>query len=94
MMNFLDYPNDVARGFNIWHMPIWYEMTSSSGKKTTSKKYSQSILMMTPEPDFSMPFNINAVTHAFFGILFVNTVFFLSKDQTKPDEEEKKSKEV
>jgi hypothetical protein len=31
MMNFLDYPNDVARGFNVWHMPIWYEMTSSSG---------------------------------------------------------------
>ena len=43
---------------------------------------------MTPEPDFSMPFNINAVTHAFFGILFVNTVFILSKDQTKPEEEE------
>ena len=47
---------------------------------------------MTPEPDFSMPFNINAVTHAFFGILFVNTVFFLSKDQTKPEEEENKEK--
>ena len=47
---------------------------------------------MTPEPDFSMPFNINAVTHAFFGILFVNTVFILSKNQTKPEEEENKDK--
>ena len=49
---------------------------------------------MTPEPDFSMPFNINAVTHAFFGILFVNTVFFLSKDQVKPDDEENKEKSL
>jgi len=41
---------------------------------------------MTPEPDFSMPFNVNAITHMLFGILLVNTVFALYKEKT-PDEE-------
>jgi len=34
-----------------------------------------------------MPFNVNAVTHALFGVLFCNTVFAL---YNKPDEEGKK----
>ena len=24
LMNFEQYPNDVSRGFNLWHMPIFY----------------------------------------------------------------------
>jgi hypothetical protein len=47
------------------------------------------MLIMTPEPDFSMPFNVNAVTHMLFGVLVVNTVFALYKDR----EEEEKNKE-
>lgn len=50
--------------------------------------YSNSMLIMTPEPDFSMPFNVNAVTHMLFGVLVVNTVFALYKD--KEDEVIKK----
>jgi len=26
LMNFEDYPNDVQRGFNIWHMPVYYKV--------------------------------------------------------------------
>jgi len=46
------------------------------------------MLIMTPEPDFSMPFNVNAVTHMLFGVLVVNTVFALYKD--REEEETKK----
>ena len=42
---------------------------------------------MTPEPDFSMPFNVNAVTHMLFGILFVNTVYILFRKDEDEDEE-------
>ena len=76
LMNFEDYPNDVQRGFNIWHMPVYYK---AGGQ--ISKTYTQSILVMTPEPDFSMPFNVNAVTHMLFGILFINTVYILYKKE-------------
>ena len=24
LMNFEEYPNDVQRGFNLWHVPVWY----------------------------------------------------------------------
>ena len=46
------------------------------------------MLIMTPEPDFSMPFNVNAVTNMLFGVLVVNTVFVLYKD--REEEETKK----
>ena len=82
LMNFEDYPNDVQRGFNIWHMPVYFSTT----KKDIHRVFSDSILVMTPEPDFSMPFNVNAVTHMLFGIMFVNTVYILIK---KEEEEEK-----
>jgi hypothetical protein len=48
--------------------------------------YSNSILVQTPEPDFSMPFNVNAFTHMLFGILFVNTVYILFKDRSEDEE--------
>jgi len=41
---------------------------------------SEGILAQTPEPDFSMPFNVNAVTHMIFGVLFVNTIFSIFSD--------------
>ena len=85
-MNFEEYPNDVQRGFNLWHMPVWY----TTGKDQQPRYlYSNSMLIMTPEPDFSMPFNVNAVTHMLFGVLVVNTVFALYKDR----EEEETNKE-
>jgi hypothetical protein len=74
LMNFEAYPNDVSRGFNLWHMPVFYEIDNQQ-----SLIYSPAMLVMTPEPDFSMPFNVNAVTHVLFGILLVNTAYVLIK---------------
>ena len=88
LMNFEDYPNDVQRGFNIWHMPLFYQTEEVNGKSHTEKLYSNSLLVMTPEPDFSMPFNVNAVTHMLFGIFFVNTVYILFKEHDEDEEEE------
>ena len=72
-MNFEHYPNDVQRGFNLWHMPVFYKAD------TYQQVYAPSMLLMTPEPDFSMPFNVNAVTHVIFGILLVNTAYVLHR---------------
>lgn len=40
---------------------------------------SQSLLLKNIEPDFSMPFNVNAVTNALIGFLFINTYNLLVK---------------
>lgn len=75
--NFEEYPNDIARGFNIPHMPIFYQFKDVEGAEMI---YSNGLLISTPEPDFSMPFNVNAITHMLFGILFVNTIFIVYDD--------------
>lgn len=57
--------------------------------------------MVTHTPDFSMPFNVNAVTHIVFGSLFINTfaiMFFNYREEEEGKEkgdgvEKKKSKE-
>ena len=87
--NFEEYPNDIARGFNIPHMPIFY---SFKDVETPSMVYSSGLLISTPEPDFSMPFNVNAITHMLLGILFVNTVFVIYDDPKEKEEDEKKPK--
>ena len=84
--NFEEYPNDIARGFNIPHMPIFYFFKDN---KDPSMVYSSGLLISTPEPDFSMPFNVNAITHMLLGILFVNTVFIIYDDPKEKEEEEK-----
>ena len=82
LSNFEDYPNDIARGFNIAHMPVYYQVEAQN-----KYVYSPSLLVQVPEPDFSMPFNVNAVTHMILGIFFVNTIFILYTDpQDKIDE--------
>lgn len=45
------------------------------------------MLVMTTEPDFSMPFNVNAVTNILFGVLIVNTVFILFRSMDQEDED-------
>lgn len=69
-------------------MPVFYLFEKETKQEYV---YSDSILLMTPEPDFSMPFNVNAVTHALFGIIFCNTVFAIynTNDDTKEAEEKK-----
>lgn len=87
LSNFEEYPNDAARGFNIAHMPVFYKFQEKN-VAPASMVYSSALLVSTPEPDFSMPFNVNAVTHMLFGVLFVNTIFILFTD---PEEEVKES---
>mmetsp|Transcript_12768 Transcript_12768/g.19770 ORF Transcript_12768/g.19770 Transcript_12768/m.19770 type:complete len:217 (+) Transcript_12768:916-1566(+) len=77
LRNFEEYPNDIARGLNIPHMPIYYTEEAQGQVKMVM---SEGILAQTPEPDFSMPFNVNAVTHMIFGVLFVNTIFSIFSD--------------
>ena len=55
-------------------MPIYYQFED---KTNFEQVYSQAILVVAPTPDFSMPFNVNAVTHVLFGSLFINTVTVL-----------------
>ena len=76
LRNFEEYPNDVMRGFNVPHMPVYYSF--NTGDK--DKIFSANILIQTPEPDFSMPFNVNAVTCVLFGSLFINTLTELYKN--------------
>lgn len=68
-------------------MPVYYKTANK-----INKVYSDSILVMSPEPDFSMPFNVNAVTHMLCGIIFINTVYILYKKDE--DEEEERSKKI
>ena len=90
LRNFEEYPNDIARGFNLPSMPIYYKF---EGESELREVLSNSILIQTPEPDFSMPFNVNAITNMLFGILFVNTLFALFKDKEDDEvEEETKGK--
>jgi hypothetical protein len=55
-------------------MPIYYTFGQS-----WDMKFSKSLLMANMEPDFSMPFNVNAVTNALIGLLFINTYNALVK---------------
>jgi hypothetical protein len=57
-------------------MPIFYKFESEEEWKMIQ---SESLLIKTPEPDFSMPFNVNAVTNALIGFLFINTYNTLVK---------------
>ena len=68
MMPFEDYPNDPNRGFNIPQMPLYYSLGDEKGSF-----FSKAMLVQDMEPDFSMPFNVNAVTNALIGLLFINT---------------------
>ena len=55
-------------------MPIFYSIEGRS-----YSIYSKSLLVHNMEPDFSMPFNVNAVTNALVGLLFINTYNSLVK---------------
>lgn len=56
-------------------MPLFYRV---KGEEWTMKQ-TKSLLVKTPEPDFSMPFNVNAVTNALIGFIFINTYNTLVK---------------
>ena len=57
-------------------MPIFFTIGSNP---EVHESVSQSMLLKNMEPDFSMPFNVNAVTNALIGLLFINTYNSLVK---------------
>lgn len=69
MIPFENYPNDPHRGWNVPQMPIYYAI---DGENYWQEIQSKSLLVKNMEPDFSMPFNVNAVTNALIGFLFIN----------------------
>lgn len=84
MMNFEEYPNDPQRGFNLMHMPVLYrefqkkqmegdqEQVDDSRRLPWKQIESAAMLVQIPEPDFSMPFNVNAVTLGVLGVFMIN----------------------
>jgi hypothetical protein len=50
-------------------MPVQYRYGNSSRYETL---ISSALLVQTPEPDFSMPFNVNAATNSMLGVFFIN----------------------
>jgi len=77
LLGFEAYPNDPSRGFNVPHMPVLYrrKTTQTSLKQTIST----ALMVQIPEPDFSMPFNVNSVANVVIGIFFVNMYNVLVK---------------
>lgn len=80
MMQFEEYPNDPQRGFNIMHMPILYREFVKTLEEDVvvrpdlpwKSMDSAAMLVQIPEPDFSMPFNVNAVTFGLLGVFMIN----------------------
>lgn len=62
------YPNDPQRGWNIMQMPVLYKTAGADWAWIQSAP----LLVQTPEPDFSMPFNVNAATNSMLGVFFIN----------------------
>jgi hypothetical protein len=55
-------------------MPVYYSFGEEKGSF-----FSKAMLVQNMEPDFSMPFNVNAVTNALIGLLFINTYNIIVK---------------
>lgn len=68
-----DFPPDVSRGFDVQAGVVTILNTNKS-----VRLYTESLLIVLPSPDFSMPFNVIAFTSTllafFFGSLF-NTLY-------------------
>lgn len=68
-------------------MPLYYTVLSKrskadkhgEGETTWHEIQTNSLLVKTPEPDFSMPFNVNAVTNAVVGFVFINAFYTIVK---------------
>jgi hypothetical protein len=55
-------------------MPVYYRYESD-----WLRLESAPLLVQIPEPDFSMPFNVNAATNVVLGIFIVNMYYVLVK---------------
>ena len=89
LRNFEEYPNDIARGLNIQHTPVFFKFSKDGEEESLGEVMAPAILLGTPEPDFSMPFNVNAITNMLFGLVLVKTMNILYKSAS--DYTDKKS---
>jgi hypothetical protein len=55
-------------------MPVFYRFASDWHRLESAP-----LLVQIPEPDFSMPFNVNAATNVVLGIFIVNMYYVLVK---------------
>ena len=66
LLPFEEYPHDSSRGFDLPQMVYYYKFDDDEIWKET---YVNSIVLMLPQPDFSMPFNVHALYCVLFGIM-------------------------
>ena len=69
LLGFEEYPNDPQRGWDILSMPIIYYNTHRLDRTTV---LSNGLLIMIPEPDFSMPFNVICITGSVIAFFFTS----------------------
>jgi hypothetical protein len=62
------YPNDPQRGWDIPSTPLYFGASNST-------YFTSQLIVMIPEPDFSMPFNVMCITGSVIG-------FFITSLQT------------
>lgn len=64
MLGFEEYPNDPQRGWDILPSPVFW----GDGKE----EMSNGLLVMIPEPDFSMPFNVICICGSVIAFFFTS----------------------
>lgn len=82
MINAQSMPVDVSMDANVPSLPIVYREVDSRTKKAISQAkvtYSPSWLITIMEPDFSMAFNLNAMTCGVLGVV-VHYLFAVTVD--------------
>ena len=80
LIEFEKYPNDPSRGFNVMQMPVLYQKVAADGSAQPWNEIdSAGLLVQIPEPDFSMPFNVNSVSNALIAVLTINIFNVLVK---------------
>jgi hypothetical protein len=68
LLGFEEYPNDPHRGVDIPSFPL--TVTSLDTNTEVLQVSGPRLLVMTPEPDFSMPFNVICIVGGIFSFLF------------------------
>jgi len=72
---FENYPHDPQRGDDLIASPILYSLNPTSNpeeylKGRIFRLLSENVIVDLPHPDFSMPFNIMALTMAIIGFMY------------------------
>jgi hypothetical protein len=80
MQQFESYPTDPQRGWDVPSTPLRYYFTDRNlGREQPTSR----LLVMIPEPDFSMPFNVMCITGTLISFFFTTLqTFTLWKEPT------------